>query len=718
MNPWHAVIAMAALACILPSAARAQQLDTRDRTCFQEGGGYIPEVDIASDVAIVYGVGGDFAERAAKWRDKGYHVSLMTGIAWGGYNAYFGTGDSFKKDEVQTRKNGSLFMHGGDIGYNVPTDGYIDFMKKYIEPAVDAGVQAVYLEEPEYWAQTGWSEAFKREWQRFYGEPWQEPDSSVDAQYRTSKLKYELYFKALREVFTHVDERAAAKGISVECHVPTHSLINYAQWRIVSPESHLIDIPALDGYIAQVWTGTARCANTYNGKTKERTFEGAYLEYGQMLGMVRPTGKKVWFLADPVEDNPNRSWNDYKVNYECTVIASLMWPEVSRFEVMPWPSRIFNGTYPQADMDAKSGNRVGIPPTYATQILTVINALNEMDQTDIEYDSGTRGIGVLVSDTLMFQRAAPEESEPHLDNFYGLALPLVKHGVPVEIVQLENTPHPECLKPYKVLFLTYEGQKPLKPDYHEALDRWVRQGGGLVFVDESTDPYNTVREWWNDQGKTAAKPCDDLFKRLGITDKARREPEAVGKGFVRIYPVNPSALPNREDGADAVMGLASEMLRALNLDIATKNYLRVRRGPFVIASVLDESVSDEPLRLRGAFVDMFAASLPVIKECELKPGERTLLADLDWFKRQGIQAKVVAAGARVKSESIEKNGFTFTVRGPKATQGIARVLLPKRPTRAVALPDTPLDPAWDETSGTALLSFDNVADDVTIRVEW
>ncbi len=40
----------------------------------------------------------------------------------------------------------------------------------------------------------------------------------------------------------------------------THSLLNYAQWCIVSPESSLARVNGCDGYIAQVWTGTARDA--------------------------------------------------------------------------------------------------------------------------------------------------------------------------------------------------------------------------------------------------------------------------------------------------------------------------------------------------------------------------------------------------------------------------------------------------------------------------
>ncbi len=309
------------LACLAGVALPARAQD--DHTCFQIASPYVPEVDIGSDVAIVYGVNASFADRAALWREKGYAVGMMTGIAWGSYDDYYQTPDGLKTSEIQTTKSGRLYMHGNSktVGYNVPSADYVAYIKRHIDPAIDAGVRSIYFEEPEYWAVTGWSEGFKKEWSKMYGVPWEAPDAGVDAQYRASRLKYELYFNALREVMAHVKRRAAEKGITIECHVPTHSLISYAQWRIVSPESHLMDLPDMDGYIAQVWTGTARSPNVYRGVTKSRTFETAYFEYGQMLAMVRPTGRKVWFLTDPVEDNPNHGWDDYKLNYECTVIA-------------------------------------------------------------------------------------------------------------------------------------------------------------------------------------------------------------------------------------------------------------------------------------------------------------------------------------------------------------------------------------------------------------
>lgn len=703
-----------AIIVAFPSVAEEE----RDFTCFQEAGPYNPQLDIGSDMAVVYGVNESFAERVAEWRRQGYAVGMMTGISWGGYDDYYMTPEGFKKEEVQTTKLGRLYMHGNSetVGYNVPTPAYVQYMKDRVTPAVDLGVRAIYLEEPEYWAETGWSEAFKTEWQRFYGEAWMAPDSSVDAQYRASKLKYHLYYEALREVQEHIKARAAELGHTIECHVPTHSLNNYAHWRIVSPMSSLMELEAMDGYIAQVWTGTSRTPNIYKGVLKERTFETAFLEYGQMLSMVRPTGRKVWFLADPIEDNPNYSWNNYKWNYECTIIASLLWPEVSRYEVMPWPSRIFQGTYPKVDMDTQSGDREGIPSEYATQLLAVINALNDMEQSEVSYMTGTRGIGVIVSDTMMFQRAAPEQSDKDLGSFYGLALPLVKLGIPVEPAQLETITTPGAFDRYKLLLLTYEGQKPLKPEYHEKLTEWVKAGGLLLFVDDGSDPYNHVREWWNDEGKREASPSDDLIQRLAIRNDMQDAPQAVGDGYVWLMPASPRKLQRKETGATRIQEAVAKLLALKSIVLETQQYLGVRRGPYIVASVLDESTSEEPLALEGSYIDIFDSMLGWTDKRILAPNERTLLYDIDWARSNGVKAGVLAAATRIRDEKLLDNTFSFAMRGPANTTGRARVLLPGKPVAMTTSPEIAVEQGWHDASGTLWLSFPNIAESVSVKI--
>jgi len=109
-----------------------------------------------------------------------------------------------------------------------------------------------------------------------------------------------------------------------------------------------------------VWTGTSRTPNLYRGRLRERTFETAFLEYGAMQNLVRATGRTVWYLNDPVEDNPDHDWEDYRVNWESTMVASLFQPEVWRYEVAPWPERVFGGRYPKR---GKPQERELMPPT-------------------------------------------------------------------------------------------------------------------------------------------------------------------------------------------------------------------------------------------------------------------------------------------------------------------------------------------------------------------
>lgn len=705
-----------ALLLSLPVSATAP-----DYTCFQEAGHWQPSIDLGADMAVVYGLNNHFEERVRQWREKGYTIGMMTGISWGEYGDYYQSEEGFKAGEVQTRKSGKLYMHGDSttVGYNVPTEAYIEYIKNLVNPAVDLGAQAIFMEEPEFWAEAGWSEAFKAEWEQYYGEPWQAPDSSPDAQYRASRLKYELYFKALKEVFRHIKERAAAQGREVECHVPTHSLNNYAHWRIVSPMSSLMDLEEMDGYIAQVWTGTARTPNVYRGHRKERTFETGFLEYSQMLAMVKPTGRKLWFLADPIEDNPNYSWRNYKENYECTVISSLLWPENHRFEIMPWPTRIFRGSYPKIDLDTKSADREGIPADYATQLMTVTNALNHMNQDVVELDAGTSGIAVLVSDTLMFQRAAPKGSDAHLSNLYGLALPLVKHGIPTGFVQMETLLQEGALDHVKLLLMSYEGQKPLKAAYHDVLAQWVRTGGALLFVDNGSDPYNHVREWWNDNGSTDAIPQDDLFTKLGLNNASTEEIHAVGKGRVCLLNTTPTLMAQAPTGADELIATVARILDKKGLTLETQNYLKLRRGPFLIASVMDESFTDEALRLEGTFIDLLDAALPVINEKTLAPNERTLLYDLDWAAEHRPAAEVAAAACRIREESLDDNNFRFVTRGPEHVRARMRVRLPREASEIQVVPEeTEFLSRWDKNSQTLFIEFDNQAQDIYFHIKW
>jgi len=727
MNRLTLLLAMSIL--LFASTTLASAADRGDqRTCFQTASHYDDKLDIASDIAIVYGINQSLPDRLRGWRDAGYTTHLMTGIAWGSYEEYFDGRYDGKphRDEIQELKDGKKMWHGRSttVGYNVPTESYANFIKGRIKTAIDLGVGAIHLEEPEFWVRSGWSPAFKREWQSFYGEPWQPPDSSVDAQYRASKLKYELYFRCLKDVIAFIKEYSRARGREVECYVPTHSMINYWSWRIVSPESHLIDLPGLDGYVAQTWTGTARTHNLYAGARKERTFETAFLEYGQMTSMIQPTGKKMWFLADPVEDNPRRTWEDYRLNYECTVVASLFFPEAWGFEVMPWPSRIFRGKYRSTDLSTTRAQ--GIPADYATEILAIINALNDMSQPKITFDSGAKGIGVLVSDTMMFQGGQPGAT--FTDGFFGLTLPLIKRGIPVRPVHLENLFRLGALDPYRLLILSYEYMKPLKPEYHRALASWVRKGNILMYFGDGGDPFHKVREWWNTPPAEYASPRQHLFEVLRLSRKPQPGRYRVGKGWLFFESVNSAAFAASKEAGDkyvsSVKRAFGELKPAVRDRLAPQwkeqNYLHMARGPYHIIAVLDESVSEKPFSLSGNFVDILDPKLAVRTKVELNPGERGLLYDIDFARRAGGKARVLASASRIREERISARSIRFNSRGPFATTAATRILLPREPT-GMSFSKGPhefIQKQWDPRSKTLLLVYENVPGGVEISVRW
>jgi hypothetical protein len=694
-----------------------------ERLSFQTAGPWSPRVQIEADVAMVYGINGALPDRLKSWKDHGYRTHLMTGVAWGEYQDYFdGRFDGAKHDgEAQKDRDGHVIAHGPSVPYVSPGDAYGEYLAAGVLKALDAGAEAVHLEEPEFWVRAGWEKSFTREWEAMYHEPWSAPDSSCDSQYKASKLKYTLYRRALAQVFDAVHAYAKEHKREIPCYVPTHSLINYAHWNIVSPESSLLGV-GCDGYIAQVWTGTARTPNVYEGREKERTFETAFLEYGVMQNLVRSSGRRIWYLNDPVEDNPNHTWQDFRANWESTLTASLLQPEVSRFEIMPWPQRVFDGR--NADATAKASERVPIPREYETGLQAVIHALGDMAQpeSDVRWDStGTRGVGILVSDTMMFQRAGPGASDPHLGSFFGLALPLVKRGIAVDPVQMENAASPGFLDRYKLLILTYEGQKPPNREVHAALSAWVGAGGALLVVDDDKDPFNAVHEWWNTAPLSWSTPRLDLFDAMGIRGEAATRPgiTPVGSGIVLYKPESPARLSHDAAGAARVSRWITQAADAAHLLWAESNVLILRRGPYIVAAGLDECpVPGPPTELKGRFIALFENGLPLRTSVTLAPGTRSLLIDVDRVAMDARGApRILAAACGIDEESITPESMRFRAKGVEGSRAVAIIAVPAAP-KEVTVDDKPLDPQDHlYKDGLLRLSFTNKAGGVRVSIQ-
>ena len=268
----------------------------------------------------------------------------------------------------------------------------------------------------------------------------------------------------------------------------------------------------------------------------------------------------------------------------------------------------------------------------------MFNQLRDMQQADVDYADATDGIGVFLSDSAMFQRAAPATSTGVADQaddplratarevdmltgFYGLTLPLLKHGIPIRPVQLDNLVRsPGYLDRYRVLVLSYEFMKPLQAGIHLALAAWVQRGGTLIYVGADTDPFHQARDWWNQGLADYASPERTLVRNAGPRAstccwRIRMWHGARDRGACPIPPLSrdPQKTPTDcaawcDSGTEVAQGTC-----------VTRNYVKLRRGPYVIAAVFDESISDEPLRLAGHFVDLLDPQLTVHDEVAWRP---------------------------------------------------------------------------------------------------
>jgi len=725
------------LLLIITGCSQHKSTDTAtesgEKTVFQTSREWRPTMDNRGDVAIIYGVGGNpsdrslripFEERVKSWQERGYKTHFMTGIAWGEYQDYF-TGEwdgEWHLDEGQVTQDGDTIWHGHLVPYIVPSDNFLAYLKeKHVKRVIDAGIDAIYMEEPEFWSRAGYSDAFKHEWEDYYGFPWRPQHESPENTWLSNKLKYELYYRALEEVFTYAKEYGRSKGMDIRCYVPTHSLVNYSQWMIVSPEASLASLPGVDGYIAQVWTGTSREPNYYNGVQKERVFETAFLEYGSMESMTAPTGRKMFFLTDPIEDWP-RDWEDYRRNYQATFTAQLLYPGIADYEIMPWPERVYEGLY---NVSAGSEEKARIPQAYATQMHVMVNTLNTMPLSTNKV-TGAEGISVLMGNSLMFQRFPTHDGydDPQLSNFYGNVLPLLKRGIPVKTVHIENLPYPATLKDTRILLMTYSNMKPMEKEAHGYLEQWVKEGGILIYSGRDDDPFQSVTEWWNSDGLHYPTASAHLFEKLGLEAAPAEGEYRVGQGRVCILRQDPKEYVLHAGGDDKLIStvrhLYEEVAKAGTLEM--KNSFHLTRGNYELIAVMDEGITNEPFTMEGLFIDLYDPQLPVISTKTVQPGSQSLLFNIASGSEKKKPA-VLATAARVYDEKRTKNAYSFIAKSPIETANVMRVFLPDPPAGCSILnnngkPATGSNWKWDAASHTMLIQFENHPDGITVNINY
>ena len=724
------------------------------KTGFQEIEPWSSEIDLQTDFVMVYGLNESLESRMQQYRERGYKVHLMLGCAWGNYKEYLcGRWDGKEHwDECQTDRNGNPILHGVDTPYMVPTRSFIQYLTEHLCTLIDKGITEIYMEEPEFWEAGGYSEAFKKEYLAYYGVDWEPPHTNINAKYRSSRLKAYLYGRLVRHLSRNIKEYGRKTGKEIHFYVATHSLVNYAQWKIMSPESRLLDVDEVDGFIAQVWTGTSGTGNVYEGHYKSRTFETAYLEYGIMQELVKGTDKEVWFLQDPVEDNPEHGWEEYEDKYKKTLTAALFWPDVDHYEVCPWPNRVFKGRYPRKvglaegmipteDMEGAKN----IPDTYATFLASMIQTLGDMTKGEDETEKDA--VGVFLADSCMYQRTYPDHVEHHgqkinlsgmedwmnrlifqkeeerqlllsmekmeyaykeccaFPDWFGLTLPLLKYGLPIQPVYFDHmVRYDEYLRKYRYLILSYEFMKPESEEFHHKLVEWVKQGGTLFYIGKDFDPYNYLQEWW--QKFFCDTPAQHLFAEFGMDKEPANGCYRIGEGNVLVWNEVPALLSVNEAIADKYRNWIREGLKMGGYHWKMCNYLSVRRDPYIVIASMQESDMGSVYTKEGLFVDLYEDKYPVVERVLVEPGQEKLLFDLEKIKED---VRIIATAARIENMVCENGQLSIEAKAIDHIQVNMRIRLPGKPEDLCAHTESgknmELQSVWDEKSRTVLLSY-------------
>lgn len=745
-------------------------------TGYQASGDFRPSVDLQCDFVMVYGIDDTMPDRIRQYREKGYVIHLMTGIAWGEYQDYLdGKWDGRKHwDEGQVERSGKDVIHNPTVPYMVPTVSFSEYLTERMKIAVDKGVEAIHVEEPEFWDRSGYSEAFKREYEIYYKEPWRPQHEDLDVQYKSARLKAYLYSRAIDRVSAALKEYAkVVYNRDLRFYVPTHSLLNYTQWKIMSPEAALINIPTVDGYIAQIWTGTSREANVYEGVYKERTFETAYLEYGVMQELVKGTGRRMWFLNDPIEDLPSYTWENYEYNYRKTAAASLLHPHIWHYEICLWPHRVFDGRYPRFQPNIAKKDETSyetdqsrpIPGSYSTLLSGMFQLFGDMEQKEFCFEGAGDSVGICMSDSGLFQRTFPdgivngrklgdrfamakhkntgnpvdeeaaealmkeirEDESLLLDfiqsdafpQFYGMSLPLLKYGLPVRPVQLDNVRRfAGYLDTLKVLILSYEYIKPEAPDINTAVLSWVMNGGTLLYIGDGSDPFHRIDSWWRKSGYE--NPARHLFRLAGMEETPEDGVYPAGNGKIVVWNMVPAKICLSRELAQEYRYKVKDALESLGLSWEFRNDLTLHRGPYIISAVMDESVTDEKKVWEGLFADLGENDYPVITHKEIGPDETALLFDFDTIREETF--RVIGTSARVLDAQTDDGGFQLKLKTADKIRAYTRVRLPQKAAAALAVDEqgqhVPMEVNWDDASRTLLLCYDSHSEEVTVTGRW
>lgn len=208
-----------------------------------------------------------------------------------------------------------------------------------------------------------------------------------------------------------------------------------------------------------------------------------------------------------------------------------------------------------------------------------------------------------------------------------------------------------------------------------------------------------------------------MVERRGQKRADRTAPVVpVGKGSVIWLRQDPVQFALNTKDENRLVEMVKMAAGKAGLTWKETNYLALRRGPYVIAAGLDESVEADPLQLKGRFVNLFDPELKVQHSYTITPGGRAFLLDLDAVKSES--PRLLASACKALSVNRGDGGAAWTIEGIGDTPAII-LLATAKPPRAIKLDQQPLDSfTYDAAEGLLYIRFPNEARPRELAIEF
>jgi len=671
---------------------------------------YIPVDAIAIHPHNIISANND--EIYESWKNKCKSIARMFFANSDDLNEYWKGGWDGKEhiDQTEIDKNGKTFFCSGIRPYMLPTDGWIKYLQdKKILPSLQDGIDAILPEEPLAHIFSGYEDAFKKEYEKFYSTPWQPPHSSAVAMYRGAYLKSVLYNKLETQLMQFTKNFAQKNKRQAHFVIPIHSIFSNKASDIAAPLGLSLENNGFDGYVGQIWTGPVNwCLDNYDSNEKS-FFSTAMLLYDYFVQLTIGTGKKLWLEVDPVEDDPNHDWQQFKLWYQHCTTAMLMMTDVNSYEVIPWPERIFqtNSFTPGIEDYA----RQPAPKEYLNTILSVTQVLQDVPMGGQWLNECSNcKIAIAIADSAMWQR----REKPALQGLFGLRMPLLQKGINAVNFIIERSSDADYLNRFKILIISFEDFKPYKQQMVSDIANWVRNGGNILILGKDGDELDNEKSfWWQQNGFKS--PLAVLLTELNHKDKQNEW--RFGKGFAIYDSQSPVSFAISETANSNYITLLKRIAAHSGTNLEKPaGYFAVKRGDFVIAHA-----ENSEFELQGHFINIFDHDLTVLENIKLEKTQSGIFKDITQTIRQNGEPKLLHTTYRLIYEEYADGILKFFIKGTAQTKLVARIYKGQHNIKILSAMSNGYSLAIDRVDDnhkTCRLVCDNQPDGVLITVTF